>query len=117
MDIASARILNCSFYLGSVMASARLKASVAESFDQQPVFKRFIIEFVKALGMDDRKAFRFWCRGLIPTEELSYIEVEDDGGLFKLIEFLQDNSHLSFNDMSFLKKFHNMVADIDTTHK
>ena len=93
----------------SIMASggskARLKASGAESSDQQPVFKRFIIEFVKALSMDDRKAFRFWCRGLIPTEELSYIEVEDDGGLFKLIEFLQDNNHLSFNDMSFLKKF------------
>ena len=84
---------------------ARLKASGAENSDQQPVFKRFIIEFVKALGMDDRKAFRFWCRGLIPTAELSHIEVEDDGGLFELIEILQDNNHLSFNDMSFLKKF------------
>ena len=96
-------------YLGSAMATgrskARLKASVAESFDQQPVFKRFIIEFVKALRMDDRKAFRFWCKGLIPTAELSHIEVEDDGGLFKLIEFLQDNNQLSFNDMSCLKKF------------
>ena len=91
--------------MASVGSHARLKASGAESSDQQPVFKRFIIEFVKALGMDDRKAFRFWCRGLIPTEELSHIEVEDDGGLFKLIEFLQDNNHLSFNDMSFLKKF------------
>ena len=62
----------------SVMASggskARLKASGAESSDQQPVFKRFIIEVVKALGMDDRKAFRFWCRGLSPTAELSHIE-------------------------------------------
>ena len=91
--------------MASVGSHARLKASGAESSDQQPVFKRFIIEFVKALGMDDRKAFRFWCRGLIPTEELSHIEVEDDGGLFKLIEFLQDNNHLSLNDMSFLKKF------------
>lgn len=93
----------------SVMASggpkAGLKASFAESSDQQPVFKRFIIEFVKELGVDDRKAFRFWCRGLIPAAKLSYIEVEDDGGLFKLIEFLQDNNHLSFNNMSFLKKF------------
>ena len=86
-------------------SKARLKASGAESSDQQPVFKRFIIEFVKALGMDDRKAFRFWCRGLIPTAQLSHIEVEDDGGLFELIEILQDNNHLSFNDMSFLKKF------------
>ena len=86
-------------------SKARLKASSAESSDQQPVFKRFIIEFVKALGMDDRKAFRFWCRGLIPTAQLSHIEVEDDGGLFELIEILQDNNHLSFNDMSFLKKF------------
>lgn len=86
-------------------SKARLKASGAESSDQQPVFKRFIIEFVKELGMDDRKAFRFWCRGLIPTAELSHIEVEDDGGLFELIEILQDNNHLSFNDMSFLKKF------------
>lgn len=86
-------------------SKARLKASGAESSDQQPVFKRFIIEFVKELGMDDRKAFRFWCRGLIPTAQLSHIEVEDDGGLFELIEILQDNNHLSFNDMSFLKKF------------
>ena len=80
--------------MASVGSKARLKASGAESSDQQPVFKRFIIEFVKASSMDDRKAFRFcnWCRGLIPTEELSYIEIEDDGGLFKLIEFLQDNN-------------------------
>ena len=94
-------------------SSARLKASGAESSDQQPVFKRFIIEFVKALGMDDRKAFRFWCRGLIPTAELSHIEVEDDGGLFKLIEFLQDNNHLSFNDMSFLKEFLSVAKRLD----
>lgn len=92
---------------------ARLKASGAESSDQQPVFKIFIIEFVKALGMDDRKAFRFWCRGLIPTAKLSHIEVEDEGGIFELIEFLQDNNHLSFNDMSFLKKFLSVAKRLD----
>ena len=80
------------------------------------MFKSFILEFVQSLGKDDRKAFRYWCKGLIPGKEL-YINVDDDGDILKLIELLQDHNQLLFDDMSLLKKFLSGVKRIDLLGK
>ena len=80
------------------------------------MFKSFILEFVQSLGKDDRKAFRYWCKGLIPGKEL-YINVDDDGDILKLIELLQDHNLLLFDDMSLLKKFLSVVKRIDLLGK
>lgn len=92
------------------------KPSGFPSSQQQTVFKSFILEFVQSLGKDDRKAFRYWCKGLIPGKEL-YINVDDDGDILKLIELLQDHNQLLFDDMSLLKKFLSVVKRIDLLGK
>ena len=88
------------------------KPSGFPSSQQQAVFKRFILEFVNSLYKDDRRAFRYWCKGFIPAKDLD-INVDDDGDIFKLIELLQDHNQLLFDDMSFLKKFLSGVKRID----
>ena len=92
------------------------KPSGFPSSQQQTVFKRFILEFVQSLGKDDRKAFRYWCKGPIPEKELD-INVDDDGDILKLIELLQDHNLLLFDDMSLLKKFLSVVKRIDLLGK
>ena len=77
------------------------KPSGFPSSQQQAVFKRFILEFVNSLYKDDRRAFRYWCKGFIPAKDLD-INVDDDGDIFKLIELLQDHNQLFFDDMSLL---------------
>ena len=84
------------------------KPSGFPSSQQQAVFKRFILEFVNSLYKDDRRAFRYWCKGFIPAKDLD-INVDDDGDIFKLIELLQE----LFDDMSLLKKFLSGVKRID----
>ena len=88
------------------------KPSGFPSSQEQAVFKRFILEFVNSLRKDDRIAFRYWCKGLIPAKDLD-INVDDDGDIFKLIELLQDHNQLLFDDMSLLKKFLSGVKRID----
>ena len=88
------------------------KPSGFPSSQQQAVFKRFILEFVNSLYKDDRRAFRYWCKGFIPAKDLD-INVDDDGDIFKLIELLQDHNQLLFDDMSLLKKFLWGVKRID----
>ena len=88
------------------------KPSGFPSSQQQAVFKRFILEFVNSLYKDDRRAFRYWCKGFIPAKDLD-INVDDDGDIFKLIELLQDHNQLLFDDMSLLKKFLSGVKRID----
>lgn len=88
------------------------KPSGFPSSQQQAVFKRFILEFVNSLCKDDRKAFRYWCKGFIPGKDLD-INVDDDGDIFKLIELLEDHNQLFFDDMSLLKKFLSGVKRID----
>ena len=58
------------------------KPSGFPSSQQQAVFKRFILEFVNSLYKDDRRAFRYWCKGFIPAKDLD-INVDDDGDIFK----------------------------------
>ena len=86
------------------------KPSGFPSSQQQAVFKRFIL--VNSLYKDDRRAFRYWCKGFIPAKDLD-INVDDDGDIFKLIELLQDHNQLLFDDMSLLKKFLSGVKRID----
>ena len=71
---------------------------------QQVVFKRFILKFVQSLCKDDRTAFRYWCKGLIPARDLDR-KVDDDDDIFKLIELLQDHNQLLLDDMFVLKTF------------
>lgn len=71
---------------------------------QQVVFKRFILKFVQSLCKDDRTAFRYWCKGLIPVRDLDR-KVDDDDDIFKLIELLQDHNQLLLDDMVVLKTF------------
>ncbi|CAH3017523.1 unnamed protein product, partial [Porites evermanni] len=90
------------------------KPSGFPSSQQQAVFKRFILEFVNSLYKDDRKAFRYWCKGFIPGKDLD-INVDDDGDIFslKFIRLLRDHNQLLFDDMSLLKKFLSGVKRID----
>ena len=106
---------NCSMATSGGLSVGR-KPSGFPSSQQQTVFKRFILEFVQSLGKDDRKAFRYWCKGLIPEKELD-INVDDDGDILKLIELLQDHNLLLFDDMSLLKKFLSVVKRIDLLGK
>ena len=106
---------NCSMATSGGLSVGR-KPSGFPSSQQQTVFKRFILEFVQSLGKDDRKAFRYWCKGLIPGKELD-INVDDDGDILKLIELLQDHNLLLFDDMSLLKKFLSVVKRIDLLGK
>ena len=106
---------NCSMATSGGLSVGR-KPSGFPSSQQQTVFKRFILEFVQSLGKDDRKAFRYWCKGLIAEKELD-INVDDDGDILKLIELLQDHNLLLFDDMSLLKKFLSVVKRIDLLGK
>lgn len=71
---------------------------------QQVVFKRFILKFVQSLCKDDRTAFRYWCKELIPVRDVGR-KVDDDDDIFKLIELLQDHNQLLLDDMFVLKTF------------
>ena len=42
-----------------------------------------------------------------------YINIDDDGDIFNLIEFLENDNQLSFTDMSLLKEFLLAVERID----
>ena len=85
------------------LSRAKLKPSV---------FRRFIVYFVKSLSKDDRAAFRYLCIEIIPRAKLD-INIDEDGDIFNLIEFLENDDKLSFTDMSFLKEFLLAVGRID----
>ena len=79
---------------------------------QQVVFKRFILKFVQSLCKNDRTAFRYWCKELIPVRDLDR-KVDDDDDIFKLIELLQDHNQLLLDDMFVLKTFLSGVERCD----
>ena len=58
------------------------------------VFKKFVIQFVKSLTLDEREAFRFWCQGIIPESKLD-ADLSKDGEMFRLIVFLCNDAKLS----------------------
>ncbi|PFX16423.1 uncharacterized protein LOC111342232 [Stylophora pistillata] len=68
------------------------------------VLKKFVIEWVRDLSIDDRAAFRFMCRYDVPESRLSE-NIERDGNIFKLVEFLIQDGRLSVKDVSYLKRF------------
>lgn len=73
-------------------AISRLKPARPPSYSMlkyqhPPVFKKFVVHFVKLLSSDDRAAFKHWLIGIIPGSKLDATEASD-GDIFKLIEFL-----------------------------
>jgi len=76
------------------------------------VFKRFVIQFVQSLSLDEREAFRHWCIGIIPDSKLD-VDLTLNGEVFKLIEFLCNICTLSFTDFSLLKDFLSTVGRCD----
>ena len=76
------------------------------------VFKGFVIQCVRSLSLDEREAFRHWCLGVIPESKLDG-NLNNDGEMFKLIEFLCNDFKLSFNDLSLLAKFLSSVGRCD----
>ncbi|KAL9987855.1 hypothetical protein ACROYT_G002228 [Oculina patagonica] len=81
-------------------------------YQHPPVFKKFVVHFVKFLSSDDRAAFRHWCIGIVPGSKLDATEASD-GDIFKLIEFLCNANELSLTDMSLLKDFLLSVGRLD----
>ena len=76
------------------------------------VFKEFVISCVQSLTLNEREAFRFWCISEIPDSKLD-VNLNNDGEIFRLIEFLCNNYKLSFTDLSLLKKFLSSIGRCD----
>ncbi|KAJ7383284.1 hypothetical protein OS493_029249 [Desmophyllum pertusum] len=74
-------------------------------YEHPPIFKKFIVHFVRLLSNDDRVAFSYWCKGIVPGSKLDGINVGNDSDIYKLVEFLQSADELSFTNMSLLKEF------------
>lgn len=75
------------------------------------IFKKFVIDFVRSLSNDDRAAFKYWCKDIIPQRKLD-VNVAADDDIFNLIVSLQNDVKLSFTNMSFLKAF---LKNIDSS--
>ena len=80
------------------------------------VFKKFAIQFVRSLTLDEREVFRFWCQGIIPESKLD-ANLSKDGEMLKLIVFLCNDAQLSFNDLSLLRSFLSSVNRYDILEK
>ncbi|XP_068721665.1 uncharacterized protein [Montipora capricornis] len=91
-------------------ATSRLK--LQENYEHSPLFKSFILRFVKSLDKGERGAFKFWCKGIVPRSKLD-VDVSDDGSVLKLVEFLVDDKLLWCADMSMLKPFLNEIGRAD----
>ncbi len=104
-------------------AISRLKSSHPPAYSmfkyQHPIiFKKFVVNFVRSLTIDDRAAFKHWCIDLVPGSKLD-VNVESDmySDIFKLIEFLLCANELSFTNMSVLKEFLSSVSRFDLLKK
>ncbi|XP_078358842.1 uncharacterized protein LOC144643445 isoform X3 [Oculina patagonica] len=100
---------------------SRLKSSHPLAYSmfkyQHPIiFKKFVVNFVRSLTIDDRAAFKHWCIDLVPGSKLD-VNVESDRPSFKLIEFLLCANELSFTNMSVLKEFLSSVGRFDFLKK
>ena len=102
-------------------AISRLKPARPPSYSMlkyqhPPVFKKFVVNFVRFLTIEDRAAFKHWCIDLVPGSKLD-VDVANDGDFFKLIEFLLSAKELSFTDMSLLNEFLSSVGRHDILQK
>lgn len=80
------------------------------------IFKTFVIGFVRSLSNDDRAAFKYWCKDIIPQRKLD-VNVAADDDMFNLIVSLQNGVKLSFTDMSFLKAFLTNIGSLELLEK
>lgn len=89
-------------------------------YQHPPIFKKFIVHFVRLLSNDDRVAFNYWCKGIVPGSKLDGINVGNDSDIYKLVEFLQSANELSFTNMSLLKEFllsvshHDLLQELES---
>ena len=81
-------------------------------YQHPPVFKQFVVNFVRFLTIEDRAAFKHWCIDLVSGSKLD-VDVANDGDIFKLIEFLLCARELSFTDMSLLNEFLSSVGSLE----
>ncbi|XP_020618079.1 uncharacterized protein LOC110055982 [Orbicella faveolata] len=91
---------------------SRLKAILSPACKSLFVFKGFVIQCVRSLSLDERKAFRHWCLDIIPRSKLD-VDLSDDGEMYRLIEFLGNDGKLSFTNFSLLRNFLSIVRRFD----
>ena len=81
-------------------------------YQYPPVFKDFLIRLVKSLTSENRAAFQFWCKGLLPGSMLDG-DMTTDAEFFALIDSLLNSNELSLTNMKVLKDFLSSIGRED----
>ena len=81
-------------------------------YQYPPVFKDFLIRLVKYLDSENRAAFQFWCKGLLPGSMLDG-DMTTDAEFFALIDSLLNSNELSLTNMKVLKDILSSIGRMD----
>ena len=81
-------------------------------YQYPPVFKDFLIRLVKSLTSENRAAFQFWCKGLLPGSMLDG-DMTTDAEFFALINSLLNSNELSLTNMKVLKDILSSIGRMD----
>nr|XP_058946975.1 uncharacterized protein LOC131774898 [Pocillopora verrucosa] len=81
-------------------------------YQYPPVFKDFLIRLAKSLDSENRAAFQFWCKGLLPGSMLDG-DITTDAEFFALIDSLLNSNELSLTNMKVLKDILSSIGRMD----